>query len=143
MIRVEDVIIGAVLKTAKGEIIRVESITTSHKRKVGFRREGDNHLHYARLASCEGVPLTDDILTESGWKKEMRYGYVLEKYECGIYHKYDGEEGFSIIGGMVNQKPCQLQLAEPIRCIHELQASFARCGMYEKIRNIHNQTIEI
>lgn len=67
MIDIHKVIIGAFLRTNKGEIIKVESISTKHQhRKVGYHAAGDaTHIKYVRLGQVEGIELTPEILAKN------------------------------------------------------------------------------
>lgn len=79
----EHIHIGSLLRTNKGEIIKVESITTKHHRKVGYHKEGDAyHIHYVRLCQCEIVetPITEELLEENGWdvRQNPRLDYIAD-----------------------------------------------------------------
>lgn len=70
MIQPHEITIGSLLRTNKGEIIRVESISTKRQhRKVGYHTPNDPyHIKYVRLAQCEGIDLTPEILMANGFE---------------------------------------------------------------------------
>lgn len=68
MVPVEHIHIGSLLRTNKGEIIKVESIST--KRKVGYHpADNPSRIKYVRLCECELVetPITPELLAANGW----------------------------------------------------------------------------
>lgn len=75
MIKLSQIHIGTRLRTNKGEIITVESISTKHQhRKVGYHLPDDpQYFKYVRLVQCTEIietPITQELLAANGWKIE-------------------------------------------------------------------------
>ena len=77
-IKPNELTIGSIIRTNRGEVIRVESISTKRQhRKVGYHRPDDPyHIHYVRLAVCEGIPVTRELLEANGWVLARSFPYV-------------------------------------------------------------------
>ena len=90
MIHPHEITIGSLLKTNKGEIIRVESISTKRgHRKVGYHRANDPcRIKYVRLAQCEGIELTPEILEKIGFKNRHDGSFAINKGEYFIGFNY-------------------------------------------------------
>lgn len=90
MVKANEIKIGSILKTSRGEYIKVESISTKRQhRKVGYHREGElSRIRYVRLVECEKVatPCSEIILTTHGWTKHEHHEFLSnEPYEFVIY----------------------------------------------------------
>lgn len=81
MIQPYEVTIGSLIRTNRGEIIRVESISSkSQNRKVGYHSTDDPcRMKYVRLAVCEGIDITPAVLESVG------YEFVKEDVGCKKY----------------------------------------------------------
>jgi len=73
----EDIMIGDYLRTNKGTVIKVESISTKHQnRKVGYHLPDDQyHIKYVRLSQCYPILLTEEFLLDNGFEKKDNNRY--------------------------------------------------------------------
>lgn len=117
MIHPYEITIGSILRTNKGEIIRVESISTKHQhRKVGYHTPDDPYrIKYVRLAQCEGIELTPEILGNNGFE------YDKENREWRI-------DGISFLSGYDKW----FHIADvSINLVHEFQFALIFEGLHE------------
>lgn len=117
MINQQQIHIGTRLRTNKGEIITVESISTKRQhRKVGYHLPDDPYrIKYVRICECNEIvetPITIELLKENGWALSNRcysplshpdYAYIQKGWyaqfrfgrnQLDIWANYD-----AIIGG--------------------------------------------
>lgn len=129
MIHEYEITIGSILRTNKGEIIRVESISTKRQhRKVGYHTPDDPYrIKYVRLAQCDGVELTPEILIANGFRESIEEGnyYFPERYKelniCGFALDSDNEGRWMITDH-------QLMI---FMYVHELQRALFCAGLHE------------
>ncbi|MCQ2231358.1 MAG: hypothetical protein MJZ30_05850 [Paludibacteraceae bacterium] len=90
MIHPHEITIGSLIRTNTGEIIRVEGISTKRKhRKVGYHTPDDPcRIKYVRLAQCEGIELTPEILEKNGLENRHDGSFVLNEGEYLISFNY-------------------------------------------------------
>lgn len=130
MIHPHEITIGSLLKTNKGEIIRVESISTKRgHRKVGYHRANEPcRIKYVRLAQCEGIELTTEILENNEWTfngfegwKEAGYDleYTHSKSNLDLIFKSDGSKECCILGVFMGKMQYS-DIRFPV-CVHDLQ----------------------
>lgn len=72
MIQPYEITIGCLLRTRRGEVIRVESISTERQhRKIGYYSRDDcTHIKYVRMGQVEGIPLSVEMLKANGFYRE-------------------------------------------------------------------------
>lgn len=65
-----ELMINDLVKTNKGEVIRVESISTKRQhRKAGYHKPDDiTHIKYVRQGQLEPIPLTEEILKKNHFR---------------------------------------------------------------------------
>lgn len=130
MIHPHEITIGSLLRTNKGEIIRVESISSkSQNRKVGYHRADEpTKMRYVRLSQCEGIELTTEILEKNGWTfngfegwKEAGYDleYTHSKSNLDLVFESDGSKHCTILGVfMAKMQYSDFRFPD---CVHDLQ----------------------
>lgn len=132
MIKPNEITIGSLLRTNNGEIIRVESISTKRQhRKVGYHREGDPcHIHYVRLAQCEGIELTEGILIMNGFRESIEEDTWYFPEGCKVHKRgYAIEKEIDCIWYITDH------LLMPITYVHQLQFALFLCGLDEVADN--------
>lgn len=132
MIQPYEITIGSLLRTNKGEIIRVESISTKRQhRKVGYHTP-DNpcRIKYVRLVNCEGIELTPEILEKNGFTKFLfdnglcRYMYCEKNgFILSLYHNKEIHTGC-----------CSRDII--IQYIHQLQFALICAGLHKLANEI-------
>lgn len=124
MIQPYEITIGSLLRTNKGEIIRVESISTKRQhRKVGYHTPNDPyHIKYVRLAQCEVVELTSEILEANGfrWMQTWASYFLSNKDKKYVMVTNDEEEGFGIHSTQIR-----------FHYVHQLQFILITAGLPE------------
>lgn len=134
MIHPYEITIGSILRTNKGEIIRVESISTKRQhRKVGYHRPNDPYrIKYVRLDQCEGIELTPEILEKNGLENRQDGRFIINKGEYLISFKYYSDvKTIRII--------CPTYYIDVLVCgedIHQLQFALICAGLHELAKNI-------
>lgn len=133
MIHPHEITIGSLLRTNKGEIIRVESISTKRQhRKVGYHTPDDPYrIKYARLAQCEGIELTPEILEKNGWKdadpslfQGRTYVFIGDSASLTLNHWNDF---YTISIGCCDR---------PLVNVHQLQFALICAGLPELAMNL-------
>ena len=152
MIKPHEITIGSLLRTNKGEIIKVESISTKRQnRKVGYH-DSVCRLKYIRLANCEGIPLTEEILKANGFE-ETNTGFMVEFFQRPSYVMKLNESyyyGIEVVGGYCNiraknEEYKNLPFEADIQCnyVHELQTVLRLCGLNELADNFKVEASKI
>lgn len=133
MVNVKEIHIGSLLKTNFGEIIKVDSIgTKKQNRKVGYHRKGEScHIRYVRLAQCEPIPLTKEILMANGWVSDSPNVYTRKQCDF-ILNTYDSHKGFSTAFD---------DLVLTAEFAHELQNALVVCGCEDLADNLKVEDI--
>lgn len=118
MIQPHEITIGCLLRTNKGEVIRVESISTKRQhRKIGYHPQGDStHIKYVRLGQVEGIELTTEICNKNLLKYNEHDGLSL---------RICGEGPLYISFGCIRD----------IKYVHEVQMAMYLCGWKDKADN--------
>lgn len=146
MIHPHEITIGSLLRTNEGEIIRVETITSKAKhRKVGYHPQGrPTYMRYARLAQCEGVELTPEILEMVGFSCSDADGIVAQKLKSSKRYtlKIDDSEIVIISNLLEIKSPNRILPILPLRHIffvqylHQLQFALICAGLHDLANNI-------
>jgi hypothetical protein len=137
MIKPYEITIGSLLKTNKGEIIKVESISTKRKhRKVGYHEEGDPyHIKYVRLVQCESIPLSDEFLVSN--KFELDEDKAEWKRHFGKYEICYLDKGALTIDDKTDES--SFRLVQDVFTVHRLQAALIYCGLQDLALNLNVQ----
>lgn len=130
MIHPHEITIGSLLRTNKGEIIRVESISTKHgHRKVGYHRPNEPcRIKYVRLTQCEGIELTPETLEKNGFEKHGYWVKYIDDIEIDICLSND-------IPMYYYGKPWNYCFPHPTY-VHELQRALRCAGLHELANGI-------
>lgn len=135
--KAERLMINDLVRTNRGEVIKVESISTKRQhRKVGFHRADDKyHIKYVRQGQIEPIPLTKDFFVANGWKKNEVYhnNYTLrnESYYLIVYN-FDNHH----LGIRIYSEDEVRELFVSVRYVHELQQALRMCGLDDLANNI-------
>lgn len=117
---VSELTIGSYVKTNKGQIIKIESISTERQhRKVGYYIDGEKfgkRLKYALIDQIEPIPLTGDILKSNGI-------YYTENFDEQGAHYRKGR----VID--INIDPDTMFSSSNIMYVHEIQGLLRLCGL--------------
>lgn len=118
MIQPHEITIGCLLRTNKGEVIRVESISTKRQhRKIGYHSKGDMiHIKYVRMGQVEGIELTKEICHKNLLKYEEGEGLSL---------RICGESTFYMSFGCIREA----------KYVHEVQMAMYLSGWEDKADN--------
>lgn len=92
------------------------------------------HAEVEYLDDIRPIPITEDFLLNNGFKKDMSYGFSSKDY--GVYHNYDGEEGFSIFRYCTKEDVKRIELPKPMIYVHELQHVLRLCGFKQEAENL-------
>lgn len=142
MIHPHEITIGSLLRTNEGEIIRVETITSKAKnRKVGYHPKGrPTYMRYVRLAQCEGIELTPEILEKMGWKFKQDKHNFMTKYDLwnngkNLWMEWDiDNHNINILQQYDNLEAYNLTISKVIiPCVffHQLQFALICAGLHE------------
>lgn len=147
MIQPHEITIGCLLRTNRGEVIRVESISTKRQhRKIGYHPQSDcTHIKYVRMGQVKGIPITEEMLKANG--------FTVEKYEEGkrwtrvvdidfqhyavILHEYSefGElDHYVVLIAVCFEEDGRYRLLYSlpyVTSVHSLQVAFNICMLHE------------
>lgn len=146
MIHPNEITIGSLLRTNKGEIIRVESISTKRQhRKVGYHTPDDPcRIKYVRLDQCEGIELTPEIMKKSGFTPNEKCPFcydigdelLIDLYDKDVFpdkKDYDELSGIELKSGYIYPIPF---LVIRTRFVHKLQTYLYALGYEELAMNL-------
>ncbi len=135
MIHPHEITIGSLLRTNKGEIIRVESISTKRQhRKVGYHTPDDPYrIKYVRLAQCEGIEFTPEILEKNCLENRHDGSFVVKKGEYYICLKYYSD--VKTIRILLNTDCFIKDVFVCGECIHQLLFALICTGLHELADN--------
>lgn len=135
--KAERLMINDLVRTNRGEVIKVESISTKRQhRKVGFHRADDKyHIKYVRQGQIEPILLTKDFSVANGWKKNGVYhnDYILKnEYYYFIGYNFDNHH----LRIRIYSEDAVRELFVSVRYVHELQQALRMCGLDDIANNI-------
>ncbi|MCQ2231657.1 MAG: hypothetical protein MJZ30_07415 [Paludibacteraceae bacterium] len=135
--KAERLMINDLVRTNRGEVIKVESISTKRQhRKVGFHRADDKyHIKYVRQGQIEPILLTKEILIGFGFTDcdkavFQRRADTLANKQISLY-LYDG----TLIVGFPG-KDQDIILIHEVFTMHRLQQALRMCGLDDFANNI-------
>lgn len=144
--RLDELQIHDFVMTAKGEIVKVESISTEKQgRKIGYIRSESSRIKYAK--SVEPIPLTKELLVANGWaKSEDSSGE-----ECYLFkhsnNAYD-DLGYYFSENRIEVENVGVKITAMCYYVHDLQQALRLCGFndlandFKVVRNSIEDIIE-
>lgn len=135
--KAERLMINDLVRTNRGEVIKVESISTKRQhRKVGFHRADDKyHIKYVRQGQIEPILLTKEILfglgfTDCGKAGFQRRADTLANKHITLYLY----EGMLVVG--FPEEDEDISLIHEVFTMHKLQRALRTCGLDDLANNI-------
>ena len=145
MLHPEELTVGSLVITNKGDVIKVESISTKRQhRKVGYHTPNDPYrIKYVRLAQCSGIALTNEFFEKNGFaRRDYEFPHTLPhvfdirtKDGCHV-RVFDKVNYHTIIiwGTFVNRnrnyyKGC-------VNTVHDFQSKLRSNGLYDLANNL-------
>lgn len=135
--KAERLMINDLVRTNRGEVIKVESISTKRQhRKVGFHRADDKyHIKYVRQGQIEPILLTKEILIGLGFTDCGKAGFqrgadTLANKHISLYL----HEGMLCVGFPREDEDISLILE--VFTMHRLQQALRMCGLDYFANNI-------
>lgn len=135
--KAERLMINDLVRTNRGEVIKVESISTKRQhRKVGFHRADDKyHIKYVRQGQIEPILLTKEILIGLGFTDCGKAGFqrgadTLANKHISLYLY----EGMLIVG--LQRKDEDISFIHEVFTMHRLQQTLRMCGLDDLANNI-------
>lgn len=129
--------INDLVKTNKGEVIKVESISTKRQhRKVGYHKEDDPcHIKYVRQGYLFPILITKEILIGLKFTDCGKAG--LQRLPDELAHKHLTfylEECLLGVGFILPD--CEVSLVRNIFYVHQFQQALRLCELHELADNI-------
>ncbi len=131
-----ELMIKDLVKTNKGEVIKVESISTKRQhRKVGYHTdESFTKIKYVRQGQIEPILLTPEILEANGFVSRADAGYQRREDELANRHlTYYENSGMLGVGLPFVDRSSDI--IHRIKYVHELQQALRLCGLKELADN--------
>lgn len=136
----EFLMINDLVQSNKGEIIKVESISTKRQhRKVGYHRKCDMYkMKYIRQGQISPIILTSEIIKKNDFYNQEAYGYQrIANQALGERHltMYVHDDAW-VMGIGFPLRDDDLDLIHGVKYVHEWQQLLRRCGMKDLANNI-------